>query len=202
MRLVCWIVPVLLAAPGVLPAQSPPAPWTLTAGLDGMRFTAAARDTEAPAAEAAGLRPSGRMGARVALQRAAGAWRAELGLGWAPGNVEAANDAVAIRDRTADLSRFRVSAGVERTVARAGAGELAFAAGPILDLWSVEGDTRLRAGAACALALRLPLGAVALENRLGFGVSGSPLKAGDVDGEFELRAVTAVEFGVALRLSL
>jgi hypothetical protein len=171
MRVSHWLVPALLAVPGELAGQAAPAAWTLAAGLDGIRFGAAARDTTAPAGSAVSLRPSGRVGAWVALQRAAGAWRVELALGWAGGNVEAGNEAVAIRDRTADLSRYRVSAGVERTVARVAAGELALTVSPLLDLWSLDGETRLRAGAECRLALRLPLGGAAIENRIGFGMS-------------------------------
>ena len=42
------------------------------------------------------------------LQRHLGRWALGLQLGWAGGEVEAYNEAVAIRDRTADLSRYRV----------------------------------------------------------------------------------------------
>ena len=194
---------VLLAAPGSVAAQAPGARWIVTLGVEGMRYGAAAQDTvTAPAGAAADLRPSGRLGVRVALQRALGAWRVGAALGWAQGDVEAGNDVIAIRDRTADLSRYRVAGGVERRLTRLGAGELAAEAGPTLDLWMLDGTTRTRVGAECALALRLPMGTVELENRVAFGISASPLEEEDVGGEFELRALRALEIGVGVRVPL
>ena len=190
---------LLCLLPSGLSGQSP---WSLTAGLDGMRFAAAARDPGALPSSAVDLRPSGRIGGRLTLQRASGAWRAELGVGWAPGGVEVRNDALAIRDRTADLSRYRVGAAIERRLTGSAAGELALGAGPALDLWSVAGDHRLRLGGVVALMVRLPLGRLALENRLAVGVTGSPLEPADVEGGFEARALRSVEFGVGLRLPL
>jgi hypothetical protein len=136
----------------------------------------------------------------VALQRAAGAWRVELALGWAGGNVEAGNEAVAIRDRTANLSRYRVSAGVERTVARVAAGELALTVSPAGPLVPRRRNPPA-GGRQCRLALRLPLGGAAIENRIvrdvGFaaGASGCGRGAGE-------KSLRAVNFGVGLRIPM
>ena len=73
---------------------------------------------------------------------------------------------------------------------------------PMLDLWSLDGETRVRAGAECGLGLRLPLGGAAIENRIGFGMSGSPLEPADVDEVFETRPLRAVNVGVGLRIPL
>ena len=61
-----WIVPALLVAPGVARGQSAPAAWALTAGVDQIRFAAAARATEAAPGQAVNLRPNGRTGLRSA----------------------------------------------------------------------------------------------------------------------------------------
>jgi hypothetical protein len=197
-----WIVPALLLMPGAVWGQSAPAAWALSAGVDQIRFAPAAGATEAALGQAVNLRPNGRTGIRVALQRGGGPWRVEVSLGWAGGNVEAANEAVAIRDRTVDLSRYRLSAGLERTLTRAGGGELALALLPTLDLWSLDGESRIRAGGECGLTLRLPLGSALLENRMAFGVSGSPLEPADLDEEFETRPLRSVTLGVGLRMPL
>ena len=202
MRVSHWIFPALLAMPGPLQGQSDHPTWSVTLALEGVRFAAAARDTAAPAASAADLRPSGRVGVRLALRRAIGGWGVELAAGWAQGNVEAANEAVAIRDRTADLSRYRLAPGVERVLGRLGGGELALGASPTLDLWSLDGDTRLRVGAECGLALRLPVGRASVENRISVGVSASPLEVSDLGQEFELGRLRAVAFSVGVRVPL
>ena len=195
-----WMLLTLLLVPGVSAAQGDRSAWTVTAGLDHLRFSVAARDAAAGSAEAVHLRPTSRAGARVAIGRGHGPWRVELGIGWAVGHVEAANEAVAISDRTLDLSRYRLAFGVERAVARAGSGELALAAGPTLDLWSLDGENRTRAGLECALTLRLPLGGALLDHRVGVGVSGSPLESVDLDQNFALRSLWALSLGLGLRV--
>jgi hypothetical protein len=201
MPLPCRLLVLLLLFAGPLPAQSP-AGWTLTVGLDGLRFATAAEDTVTPGGAAVSLRPSGRIGGRVGLQRRIGGWGLGVLLGWAAGEVEASNEAVAIRDRTADLSRYRVALALERRVASVGAGTLAVAVSPGLDLWTVEGNTRTRAGAEAWVALRLPVGRVEVEQRLAFGLSGSPIEQADVGEEFDLRALRTLVFGVGVRLPL
>jgi hypothetical protein len=202
MRVPRWILPALLAVPEAVWGQSAPPGWALIAGVDHIRFAAAAGTSEAALDPAVHLRPNGRTGIRVALQRGSRSWRVEVSLGWAGGNVEAANEAVAIRDRTVDLARYRLATGLERLLARPGGGELALALRPTLDLWSLDGENRPRAGAECGLALRLPLGAALVENRIAFGVSGSPLEPEDLDEEFETRPLRAVTLGVGLRMPL
>jgi hypothetical protein len=195
------IVLLLGLAAGPLEAQASSG-WGLTVGVEGLRFAGAARDTVAAEPAAAGLGPSGRVGLRAAVQRRAGSWGVALAFGWAGGDVEASNDAVAIRDRTADLSRYRLGAAVERILARPGEGELSLEAGPALDLWALDGDTRLRLAAVAGIVLRLPLGRAAVEHRLALGLEASPLTIADVGGDFELRTLRTVELGVGVRLPL
>ena len=190
---------VLLAAPAA--AQSATG-WTLTLGLEGQHFATAAEDTVTAGGAAVSLRPSGRIGGRLGLQRQVGSWGVGVTLGWAAGEVEAYNEAVAIRDRTADLSRYRVGLALERRVATVGTGALALAVSPGLDLWTVEGNTRTRAGAEASAALRLPVGRFQVEQRLAFGLSGSPVEQSDVGEGFDLHALRTLVFGVGVRLSL
>jgi hypothetical protein len=196
-RLVCLLV--LWAWP--MHAQASGG-WTVTAGLEGSRFAATARDTTLLADAAVQLRPSGRIGVRVAVQRRIGHWAVGAALGWAEGDAEASNGAVAIRDRTVDLSRYRVAVGLERTVARMGVATLAVELSPTLDLWTVAGESRTCPGLESGLMLRMPLGGVAAEQRLAFGFSASPLNAGDVEEGFALRRLTALSYMVGLRLPL
>lgn len=202
MRIGPWAALALVALAARSEAQVPAARWTLGLGVEGIRFAAAARDTFTAAGPAADLRPSGRVGIRLALHRASGAWRVGAAAGWAWGEVEAANDAVVIRDRTAHLTRYRVAASLERRLARLGAGELAVELSPVLDLWSLAGGTRARGGAECGAVLRVPLGAVAVEHRIALGLSASPLVADDVGWEFELRPLRTVGYGLSLRVPL
>ncbi len=202
MRNHCALVLLLLVPPAGLAGQSTGRPWSITLGVAGVRFGSTAHDTVSPDGSAVHLKPSGRVGIRAALRRTLGVWGIAVGVGWAQGDVEAANDAVAIRDRTADLSRYRLAAGVERRVARLGAGEVALGLGPTLDLWTLDGDTRVRVGAEGGLALRVPLGSAVLENRIALGLSASPLEASEVGEEFQLRRLRAVEVGVGLRVPL
>lgn len=188
-------------APASLAAQIPTRPnWSLTLAADGIRFGQAAREREN--SRPIGLRPSGRIGSRVTLERSIGAWRAQMEVGWAAGHAEAATDAVAVRDKTLDLSRLRLAPTLERRVAAPAAGELAIGLAPTLDLWRVDGDTRLRPGLEARAAVRVPLGRVALENRLALGVSRSPLELEELEDGFELRILRALTLGIGLRVPL
>jgi hypothetical protein len=199
---------LVLAVPSGAVAQSgaPAAPWAggwwLALGGEGTWFSSIASTTDAPPEATAEIRPARRTGVHVAIARGFGDWRAQLELGWAQGDAEAGNEAVSVRDKTLDLSRYRLAPGVERRVAGVGAGELAIGVAVPLDLWRASGNTRPRLGAEGRAALRLPLGKLALENRLAVGVSGSPLEAEDVGDGFEISSLRWLAFGVALWLPL
>jgi hypothetical protein len=201
------LLPLLLSLlPAYLPAQGQghvvPAGWSVAVGADGLWFGRAASDTGAPAEQSADLRPSGRAGLRVTLARTLGEWRAQLELGLAQGDAEARNRAVAIRDRTLDLSRYRLAVGLERAVTAVGAGEIALALAPTLDLWRAGGESRVRWGLEARGTLRLPLGPLALENRLGLGWSGAPLDEVDLIDDFDRHALRTLVFGVGLRMPI
>jgi hypothetical protein len=195
---------LVLSLPSYAFAQAPvwASGWWLSVGADGMRFGSVATSIPAPQEPEASLRPSGRTGLHAAVARGFGAWRAQFELGWALGEAEAGTEMVAVRDKTLDLSRYRLATGVERRLAGIGGGELAIALSPTLDLWRAAGDNHARLGAEARVALRLPLGGLALENRLSAGLSGSPLDAQDLGPGFETSSLEWLAFGVALWLPL
>lgn len=196
------VLVLLCSLPLTRPEAQESPRWVLVAGVEGLSFTGSARDTAAPVATAAGLAPAPRLGLQLAIHRRLGPWSVGLGIGWAAGHVEAANDAVAVRDRTVDLSRYRLAATADRVVWRPGGGELAAEAGPALHLWALDGDTRARLAVRAGLVLRLPLAGAAMEHRVALGVEASPLTVEDVGPEFELRCLGTVELGVGVRLPL
>jgi hypothetical protein len=50
--------------------------------------------------------------------------------------------------------------------------------------------------------LRVPLGRVELENRIGVGLSGNPIEATDIGEVSDLRGLRAVFVGVGLRFRI
>jgi hypothetical protein len=190
----------LLAASPPLVAQVPArdSGWCLGAGVETVRFGHIASSRAAPGV-AAEVRPSARPALYASIGRAIGSWSLQLEAGWAGGHIEAGNDAVSVQDRTSAVSRYRLALGFERRGASAGPGTIVAALAPTLDLWSVAGSGRIRAGAEGRLLLRIPIGAVELENRLGVGLSGNPIEAGDVGEVSDLRGLRTVLVGMGLR---
>ena len=175
--------------------------WHLGGGVEVLRFSPVAV-SDAPPGIAAEVRPSDRAAVHLALGRSLGTWDVFAETGWAGGHIEAANDVVAIQDRSAEVARYRLALGVTRRVAHLGAGVLALGLVPVLDLWTVQGVSRWRAGGEGRLVLRVPLGSAELENRLQVGLSGSPIVAADVGDVSELRRLRTVGVGVGLRFRL
>ncbi len=192
----------MAVTPVFLAAQTGPVPgWSLTLGAEGVRFGGIGVQGEDSPARAE-LRPSGRAGFKATLERSFGAWRAQVEAGWAAGEAEVGNELVAIRDKELDMSRYRVAPALERRVSTLGPGELAIALAPTLDVWQTDETSHPRLGVEGRLAVRVPLGRLALENRVAFGISGAPMDQEDVGDLFELRALTWLAFGVGLRVSL
>ncbi|MGH7579826.1 MAG: hypothetical protein ACREM9_06620 [Gemmatimonadales bacterium] len=196
------IFSLLAAAPPIaaqMPAGSPG--WHLGGGVESIRFAHVAVSQAAPGV-AAEVRPSARPGVHVAVGRAVGPWALELEAGWAGGHVEVGNDAVSVQDRRSDVSRYRLALGIGRRIAAAGSGVVEVGLAPTLDLWSVEGDGRPRAGAEARLTLRVPIGAVELENRLSAGLSGNPIVQEDVGEVSDLRGLRTLSVGIGLRFGI
>ncbi len=203
MRLRSSLLFALLAAAPPVVAQVPSEHhgWHLGGGADAVHFGHVAVSDAAPGV-AARLRPSGRLAVHLTLARSAGPWNLSLEADWAEGRVEARNDVIAITDLTTDTDRYRLAVGLGRRLTPVGTGALYLQLAPTLDLWSLAGESRLRGGAELRLALRVPLGPVELEHRLGFGVSGSPVEATDVGSVSDERGLRALLVGVGVRTRL
>jgi hypothetical protein len=200
MRLHSSLLLSLLAAAPPIAAQMPAdiTGWHLGGGVEAVRFGHVAVSEAAPGV-AAEVRPSGRSAFNLSVGRRYGAWGLDLEAGWAVGHIEAGNDALVIQDRTSDVSRYRLAIGITRQVTSAGRGVIAVALAPTLDLWAVDGESRVRAGAEGRLVVRVPLAAVELENRIGLGFSGNPIEATDIGAVSDLRGLRTVLVGVGLR---
>ena len=203
MRSCSSLLIALLAAAPPASAQTPPAQqgWHLGGGVDALRFGHVLVSDAAPDV-AAELLPSGRAAFHLAVGRTAGPWTVSLEAGWAEGTIEAGNEFVSVRDLTSNVTRYRLALPVGRRVAGVGTGTLRFELAPTLDLWSVSGDSRFGVGAEGRLALRMPLGDVDLEHRIGLGLSASPLDRADVGEIAEQRALRTLLIGLGLRTRL
>jgi hypothetical protein len=203
MRLHRSLLLSLLAATPPAAAQLPAGHpgWQLGGGVEAVQFAHVAVSQAAPGV-AAKVGPSARPAVRLSVGRAVGMWSLELEGGWAGGHIEVGNDVVSVQDRQAEVSRYRLALAVGHRIAAIGAGGVEVALAPTLDLWSVEGDGRPRAGAEARLALRVPLGAVELDNRVCAGVSGSPVEAEDIGEVSDLRGLRTLSVGIGLRFGI
>jgi hypothetical protein len=203
MRIAAILFTAILAATPPIAAQTGAAAtgWRLGVGVEAVRFAPVAVSDAAPGV-AAEVRPSGRAALHLAVARSAGSWSLAVEAGWAEGHIEAGNDAVSIRDLTAAVSRYRLALAVGRTLVPVATGALAFELAPTLDRWSVSGDARTRGGLEGRLVLRVPLGALELEHRLGLGVGASPIEAADIGEVSEERGLRTLSVGLGLRARL
>ena len=193
----------LLAAAPPAAAQVPAAPqgWHLGAGVDVLQFGDVGV-SDPVAADGPELRPSGRLAVHVRLVRAFAPWHGALEADWAGGSIDAHNDIVVITDRSSGVSRYRIALALGRRLAGIGSGALLAELVPTVDLWSLLGEHRIRAGAEGRLVLLVPLAGVQLEHRLGLGISGSPLEPSDIGPAARTRPLRTMSAGLGLRLGL
>jgi hypothetical protein len=184
-------------------AQSPTGTfgWRLGGGIEAVRFGHVAVSQAVPGVPAE-VRPTPRPALHLTVGRAMGHWRVDLETGWAGGYLEAGNDVLAVQDKGAQVARYRLGLAIARRVATTGSGTIELALMPTLDLWSVDGDGRVRAGAEGQMVLRVPLGAVELVNRLSAGLSGNPIQAEDLGDVSDLRGLRALSVGIGLRFPI
>jgi hypothetical protein len=196
------ILLTLLAAAPPTAAQAPADRngWHLSGGVDALRLShVAVTALEGVEVE---FGPTGRPAVHLAVGRSVGDWSLALEAGWAGGHVEAKSDAIAVRDLTADVDRYRLAIAAGRHVAQLGGARLAVELGPTLDLWVVEEESRARAGAEARLVLLVPVGSLALEHRIGLGLSGSPIEPLDLGEVSHERGLRTLMVGVGLRTGL
>jgi hypothetical protein len=193
----------LLAASPPAAAQTHAVPngWHLGGGVDALRFAPVVVSAAEPGA-AAEVRPSSRAAFHLAVGRVVGPWDVGIEAGLADGHLEARNDVVAISDLTAGVTRYRLAIAISRGIASIGAGRLGLELAPTLDIWSVGGTHRTRGGAEGRLLLRVPLGSWELQQRIGFGRSGSPIEAADIGDVAEERGLRTLTVGIGVRTRL
>ncbi|HXE56392.1 MAG TPA: hypothetical protein VNK43_00180 [Gemmatimonadales bacterium] len=200
------LVPLLLAGSTVAqqaPGSADRGGLRLSLGIARSSFRGALADTATIPDQDTELGPASRVGVDVELAWRRGAWEIGLGLGYSSGALRAETDDAATEDRTFSTDRFRAAIVVGRRIARLGANELLLAAGPTLDRWTLTGsDRETRFGAQAELALRIPLGAVELENSVAYGISGSPFDEAGLPPTMERRALRTLSVGAALRIGL
>ena len=156
-----------------------------------------------PAAEdGAELRPSGRVALHLRLIGVSGPWHGAVEADWAAGSIDAHNRIVVITDRSSGVSRYRLALALGRRMVGVGQGALIAELGPAVDLWSLLGEHRIRAGAEGRLVLLVPLAGVQLEHRIGLGISGSPLESSDIGPAARTRPLRTMSVGLGLRLGL
>jgi hypothetical protein len=196
------LLPLLAAAPPVSAQVSAPIKgWHLGAGVEAVRFGHIAISDVLPEQDTE-VRPTSRPAFWISAGRAVGDWRIGLEAGWAGGHLEAANDEVLLQDLVSEVSRYRLALGIGRRIAAVGTGVVELAIVPLVDFWSIAGDGRVRAGAEARAVVRVPLGSVELENRIGIGVSGNPIEREDLGEASDLRGLRTFLVGIGLRLPI
>lgn len=183
----------LLFAPRRATAQ-----WGLSGEIGVARFGGTARDTSGT--RVAPYRPTT---FAVRLDRALGSTRVELAVQYAKTGFAGEQDNVAIVQYDAG-SFWELAPGASVRVARFGAGaEARLEAGPVVDLWKVDSDTRTRVGGRAAAALEWPIARALTGSLCVSGVlTSSVFDAGDVPAGVERLATRRVAVAIGLRYGL
>lgn len=201
--LIGLIVGATLAAVTTMEAQAVPDCWSLRFTVARDAFQGASTDTTTIPGASVEVVPAPRLSFEAGASRALGAWEVGLTAGYAAGALRARTDALLLEDRTGDVQRFRASILVGRRIATLGPTTMLILTGPALDHWKTAGiGDRTTFSARIALALRIPLGPMRLENLVGFGVGGSPFRRVDLPVEARLRMLRTWSFGIGLYIPL
>jgi hypothetical protein len=102
------------------------------------------------------------------------------------------------------FSLYHASPELIYRIATLGSNELRLHAGPVFEVWSIEGeDSQVRAGAQAGMSLRVPLGGrIAAVVLASAALTGSPLAQDQVLDGYERRALWRRSMGAALQLQL
>jgi hypothetical protein len=197
------LVPLALLLPVTLAAQRPAARWTVTLSLAHESFRGASSDTSSVPGTTVQVLPSSRLGTELGLNRRFGAWDVAISAGYASGVLRARTDLLVLDDRTTPVKRYRGALLVARRMTGIGETSLLLMGGPLVDHWTTSGiGDRTTLGARAGVALRIPMGPLELENRVLFGLGGSPFKKRDLPPEARIETLRTWSVGVALRLAL
>ena len=174
------------------------AQWGLSGEIGVARFGGTSRDTSE--ARVAPYRPTT---FAMRLDRALGSTRVELAVQYAKTGFAGERDNIAIVQY--DVGSFwELAPDASVRLARFGAGvDARLEAGPVVDLWKVEGDTRTRVGGRAAAALEWPIArAFTGSLRVSGALTGSVFDAAEVPDGVERVATRRVAVAIGLRYGL
>jgi len=187
-------VPLLLLGLGLAPRPAG-AQWGLSAEIGVARFGGTARDTTGT--KVGPYRPT-TFGLRV--DRALGSTRVALDVLYAKTGFAGEQNGVAIVQYDVG-SLWELAPEASFRVARFGAGaEARLEAGPAVELWTVDGDTRGRLGGRAAAAVEWPMArALTGSLRVSGVLTGSVFDPAEVPGGVERLATRRVTVAIGLR---
>jgi len=183
----------LAVAPGPSSAQ-----WGIAAEIGVARFGGSSHDSSG--ATVGPYRPTT---LELRLDRGLGRGRAGVALLYAKTGIAGEQPGVAVVQY--DIASFwEIAPQVSFRLALFGAGvDVRLEAGPALQLWNLDGDSRTRVGARTAAALEWPLArALTGSLRVSGTLSGSVFDAGETPAGVERRATRRVGVAVGLRYRL
>jgi hypothetical protein len=187
----------------LLVAQEREHRWALGFGLTRDAFAGGSSDTTTIPGTSVEVTPAPRLAFEGRVTRRLGAWEIGVALGYSAGGLRAKTDELLLDDRTGDVKRYRAGLLVSRRLARLGTASLRLAAGPALDHWSTPGvGDRTGVSARVGLSLRIPIGALALENAASFGLGSSPFQRRNLPPEARTRSLRTWSIGGGLVLAL
>ncbi|HET7109319.1 MAG TPA: hypothetical protein VFI41_00490 [Gemmatimonadales bacterium] len=186
----------LLAAPKSGAAQQA-AGWAISGSVAQTWFSHAATG------ESTDFGPSPGLTVGVGFTRHFAKWEASLVADNAPSVLRASDSVSVLQISALSFGRTGLAFLLGRTLSRAGSASVIAGAGVRLDAWSLpEEEHRWRAGGEVHAALRFDAGALAIENRLTVGLSGSPFDAADLPGGYRRETLKWMEVGLGVRVGL
>jgi hypothetical protein len=186
----------LLAVPRSGAAQQG-AGWSISGSVGQAWFSSAA------SGESTDFGPSPGLTAGLGVTRRSA--RGELSL--MPDNtptVLRASDSVSVLQLSAlSFGRTGLALSVARNLLRPGQVSAIAGAGLRMDGWTLpEEEHRWRAGVGVHAALRFDAGGLVIENRLAFGLSGSPFDPADLPDGYRRKSLKWMEVGLGVRVGL
>lgn len=189
-----------LGLPTGLEAQRP-GRWSIHVAASHESFSGASRDTTTIPGAPVDVHPAPRLALELGIGRRVGAWELTLDGAYAPGNLRAVTDALALDNRDGGVDRYRLALRLGRELARLSAARLLVEAGVAADHWAIsDGSGRTTLAGQGGLRLRVPLGrGLALEQSALFTLGGTPFAKSALPPEAALSSLKTWSLGVGLR---
>ena len=187
----------LLAVPKSGAAQQATGGWDISGSVAQAWFSNAATG------ESTDFGPSPSLMVRLGVTRRFAKWEISFVADNTPSVLRASDSVSVLQISALSFGRTGLAFLLGRTLSHAGSASVVAGAGLRLDTWSLpEEEHRSRAGGEVHAALRFDAGALAVENRLTIGLSGSPFDAADLPDGYRRNSLKWMEVGVGVRLGL